>query len=109
MGGFDRKITSQEFRGGEMTAFMGGGKLDLRDALPAGGQAMINVFAMMGGFEIIVPETWSVSPRGDAVHGRHRGQGAHVDQPRRRRGLVVRGFVMMGSVDPQELMMRRSA
>ena len=39
MSGFDRKITSQEFRGGELTAFMGGGKLDLREALPAGGQA----------------------------------------------------------------------
>ena len=37
MGGFDRKITSQEFRGGELTAFMGGGKLDLREPFqPAG-------------------------------------------------------------------------
>ena len=60
MGGFERRITSHEFRGGEITAFMGGGKLDLRDAMPAGGQAVINVFAMMGGFEILVPETWRV-------------------------------------------------
>ena len=32
MGGFDRRSTSTEFRGGELTAFMGGGKLDLREA-----------------------------------------------------------------------------
>src|SRR5216683_2769246 len=61
MGGFDRKITSKEFQNGEITAFMGGGKLDLREAAPAGGQAVVNVFALMGGFEIIVPETWTVN------------------------------------------------
>ena len=60
MGGFERRVTSHEFRGGDITAFMGGGKLDLREAMPAGGQAVINIFAMMGGFEIIVPETWRV-------------------------------------------------
>ena len=97
MGGFDRRITSQEFRGGEITAFMGGGKLDLRDAVPAGGQAVINMFAMMGGFEIIVPETLAGDLRGDAVHGRHRGQSRTSTNPTRR-AWSLRGFLMMGGL-----------
>jgi hypothetical protein len=98
MGGFDRKITSQAFRGGELTAFMGGGKLDLRDALPANGQAIVNVFALMGGFEIFVPDTWSVSlevtPFMGGVEDKARTSTA-ASAPR----LIVRGFVMMSSVE----------
>ena len=98
MGGFDRKITSKEFQGGEITAFMGGGKLDLREATPAGGQAVLTVFALMGGFEIIVPETWSLSievmPFMGGIEDKTRTS-ANPSAPR----LVLRGFVMMGGVD----------
>ena len=97
MGGFERRITSHEFRGGEITAFMGGGKLDLRDAMPAGGQAVINVFAMMGGFEILVPETWrvisEVTPFMGGIEDKSRSS-ANPSAP----CLVLRGFVMMGGV-----------
>jgi hypothetical protein len=54
MGGFDRRLTSTAFRGAELTAIMGGGKLDLREATMVDGQAVINVvrgFLMMGGVE----------------------------------------------------------
>jgi hypothetical protein len=98
MSGFDRKIASQDFRGGELTAFMGGGKLDLRGATLAGGQAVLSVFALMGGFEILVPETWNVivetTPFMGATDIKARTS-ADPSAPR----LVVRGFVMMGSVD----------
>ena len=98
MGGFDRKITSKEFQGGEITAFMGGGKVDLREAVPAGGQAVLNVFVLMGGFEIIVPETWSVilevTPFMGGVEDRTRTP-ANPSAPR----LVVRGFMMMSGVE----------
>ena len=97
MGGFERHITSHEFRGGEITAFMGGGQLDLRDALPAGGQAVINIFAMMGGFEIIVPETWrvvsEVTPFMGGIEDKSRSS-TNPSAP----CLVLRGFVMMGGV-----------
>lgn len=97
MGGFERRITSHEFRGGEVTAFMGGGKLDLRDAMPAGGQAVINIFAMMGGFEILVPETWrvisEVTPFMGGIEDKSRTS-ANPAAP----CLVLRGFIMMGGV-----------
>jgi predicted membrane protein len=97
MGGFERRVTSHEFRGGEITAFMGGGKLDLRDAMPAGGQAVINIFSMMGGFEIIVPETWrvisEVTPFMGGIEDRSRTS-TNPTAP----CLVLRGFLMMGGV-----------
>lgn len=97
MGGFERRITSHEFRGGEITAFMGGGKLDLRDAMPAGGQAVINVFAMMGGFEILIPETWRVISEVTPFMGGIEDKSRTSTNPSAP-CLVLRGFVMMGGV-----------
>ena len=97
MGGFERRITSHEFRGGEITAFMGGGKLDLRDAMPVGGQAVINIFAMMGGFEILVPEGWRVISELTPFMGGIEDKSRTSTQPTAP-CLVLRGFVMMGGV-----------
>ena len=97
MGGFERRVTSHEFRGGEITAFMGGGKLDLREAMPAGGQAVINIFAMMGGFEILVPEGWRVISELTPFMGGIEDKSRTSTQPTAP-CLVLRGFVMMGGV-----------
>jgi predicted membrane protein len=97
MGGFERRVTSHEFRGGEITAFMGGGKLDLRDAMPAGGQAVINIFSMMGGFEIIVPETWRVISEVTPFMGGIEDKSRSSTDPAAP-CLILRGFVMMGGV-----------
>ena len=56
MGETKRSINEHPFRGGSLTAFMGGCHLDLRQAtIPPGEEAAIEVFAMMGGLEIWVP------------------------------------------------------
>jgi hypothetical protein len=62
LGEAKRASNDRPFRGGEMTAFMGGCVLDLRQAtvLP-GEQAIINVLAVMGGHEIWVPPGWAVA------------------------------------------------
>ena len=58
----NRSSQDAPFRGTEMTAILGGCRLDLRQAtiLP-GEQAVIDVFALMGSVEIWVPGTWSVN------------------------------------------------
>lgn len=60
LGGNNRRVASPAFQRAEITAFMGGGKLDLLDATMAPNGAVIDVFAVMGGFEILVPPTWNV-------------------------------------------------
>jgi len=97
LGGFDRKIASAAFQRAELTAFMGGGKLDLREAVLAPAGAVIDVFSVMGGFEIIVPDTWavdiSVTPFMGGCEDKTRPHPG-VAGPR----LTIRGLVMMGGL-----------
>jgi Cell wall-active antibiotics response 4TMS YvqF/Domain of unknown function (DUF5668) len=62
LGGVMRGNNSRAFRGGDLTAVMGGCELDLRHAA-IDGEAVIDVFALWGGIEIRVPEDWSVESR----------------------------------------------
>ena len=64
-----RASAASPFRGGDITAIMGGGQLDLRLAtIPTGGEAILDIVAVMGGVEIIVPTSWEVStPKGTEI------------------------------------------
>lgn len=98
LGASRRRSVSQDFRGGSLTAIMGGCELDLRQASIRGGQAIIDVFAMWGGIEIKVPQDWTVALHGTPILGsfddktaRVGGDGSKV--------LVVTGAAIMGGVD----------
>jgi hypothetical protein len=61
MGEAKRASNDMPFRGGEMTAVMGGCVLDLRQATIApGDEARLNLIGLMAGHEIWVPSGWSV-------------------------------------------------
>ncbi len=61
LGGSQRTSNDKPFRGGDVTSIMGGTQLDLRQAtIEPGQEAVINVFAMMGGHEVWVPSGWTV-------------------------------------------------
>ena len=99
LGGVDRRVISTSFEGGDVTAFMGGGKLDLREArLAPGTEAILDVTTMMGGFEIKVPETWNVIVDIVPFMGGYEDKTRHPSDPAAPR-LRVRGFVMMGGID----------
>ena len=99
LGGVDRRVISTTFQGGDVTAFMGGGKLDLRDAtMPPGAEAIVDVTTMMGGFEIRVPEHWNVFVEIVPFMGGYEDKTAHPTDPSAPR-LRIRGFVMMGGVE----------
>jgi len=98
LGAVKRKVVSQDFRGGALTAIMGGCELDLRHASIASGQAVIDTFALWGGIEIKVPQEWSVVVQGTPVLGafddktvRVGGDGSKV--------LVIKGIALMGGVE----------
>ena len=99
LGSCKRRWAKTVFRGAEMTAFMGGCELDLRDALMGTGElAVIDVFVIMGGVNIFVPPHWTVSqeivPLMGGVHDKTHSLPSNPAQH-----LLIRGTVVMGGVE----------
>ena len=103
-GGTKRTSTDNPFRGGEITSIVGGTHLDLRQAVIApGGQAVIDVFAMMGGHEVWVPQGWTVVSEVTPILGGVEDKrlpalvapGPMTDTAPR---LVLRGIVLLGGL-----------
>lgn len=97
LGGVARGNNSRNFKGGDLTAFMGGCELDLRKAA-IDGEAVIDVMAMWGGIEIRVPEDWTVISRVVPV------MAGFEDKTRPPQGatthrLVIRGVILMAGVE----------
>jgi len=97
LGGVTRGNNSRAFKGGDLTAVMGGCEIDLRQAAIEG-EATLDVFAMWGGIEIRVPESWTVVGRVTPILGGFEDQTRPPQQASTQR-LVIRGFVIMGGVE----------
>jgi hypothetical protein len=99
MGGIDRRVSSQAFTGGDITAFMGGGKLDLRQARLAEPRVELRIFAMWGGYEIRVPPDWVVSVELLPLLGGVEDKRTHQEHVDAAPTLVLKGVVIMGGVE----------
>jgi predicted membrane protein len=97
VGGIARRNTSQSFQGGELTAFMGGCEIDLRDARMAGSEAVIDCFAMWGGISIQIPPDWSIEPQLSVFAAGFEDKTKPPVQPVGR--LVLRGTAFMGGIE----------
>ncbi len=105
LGGGEHKYTSKSLRGGRITAVMGGGTIDLRRADTRQEVLEIEVFAMWGGIEIIVPFHWQVNIKGAPLLGAMENntnppeaiEGLEVSAPPR--SLVITGSAIMGGVE----------
>jgi hypothetical protein len=70
LGGNRHVSYARPFRGADITAFMGGAVLDLRNTtIEPGQEVVIDVFTMMGGSTVYVPREWVVDTRALAVLG----------------------------------------
>jgi predicted membrane protein len=96
LGGFERRVGAQDFRGGEITAILGGCALDLRDASIVK-EAVINVFTVWGGINIKVPPDWTVVLNGTPVMGGFAEKTARPPDASKR--LVITGYALMGGVE----------
>lgn len=107
LSGVKRVSAPVTYTGNDVTVFMGGVHLDLRQAkLAPGREAVLDLFAVIGGCELMLPTDWVVSAPVVAVLGgiedkRMMMQSSVIDEstgavapPR----LVIRGTVFMGGV-----------
>jgi len=97
-GGGEKIITSNNFRGGKLTAIFGGVDLILLNAQLAQGSHQLEVFAMFGGWTLRIPSNWHVKSEVVAIFGgvsdkRYIGPDTVKDNTRQ---LVIKGFVMFG-------------
>jgi hypothetical protein len=66
LGGVHKKVVSKNFKGGDITTFMGGTEIDLTQA-DFTGTIRLDVTQIMGGTKIIVPAHWEVRSEVTAI------------------------------------------
>jgi len=89
-------VTSRNYAGGRIIAFMGGCELDLTHADMQNGPAEIEIVAIWGGVEIKVPEGWEVIGNTLPIMG---GADIRTKAAPGGRKLIVNGIVLMAGVD----------
>jgi hypothetical protein len=89
------RSSAPSFRGGTLDCWYGGGVIDLRGANldPAG--ARLQVRAIFGGGQILVPETWRVSSKVVGIGGLGDGR-PHIDFGADAPHLTIEGVAIFG-------------
>jgi predicted membrane protein len=59
--GVEKKVTSDKFEGGKVTALFGGIEIDLRQSQLSEAKNSIDLFTMFGGSEFRVPTDWTIN------------------------------------------------
>jgi cell wall-active antibiotic response 4TMS protein YvqF len=100
LGGYKRSLRVADFRGGYVTAVMGGIELDLRQCRMASSPVVLDVVAFWGGIDLKVPPDWIVEAKVVPVMGGFEQKSALGAGPEPSEGprLVVRGYAVMGGV-----------
>lgn len=95
--GSNPRTSSQDFKGGSLTAVMGGIEADLR-AAGIQGRAEVSAFVFWAGIEIKVPPTWRVTVRGLPILGGWEDKTVAPLDPNAPE-LIVHVTAIMGGVD----------
>ena len=103
----NRRVTidSRDYTGGRLAAFMGSAQLDFSSADIVNGPAVLEVFVLMGGVEVRVPDGWEVVGEAIPFMG-----GIDINTRSRSTGrqLIIRGFIMMGGMEIKDAAARNA-
>jgi hypothetical protein len=98
LGGVERRNTSQTFRGGEVTAVLGGVEVDLSECRMSEDSARVEVFAMLGGVSFRIPRDWTVESDVSAILGGFQDMSSPpVDASGKR--LILSGQAVLGGIE----------
>ncbi len=96
--GLKRKVSSMSFRGGDITVLFGGAEIDLRNAKMNPDGAVLNLMALFGGVEIMIPDDWDIEINSTALFGsvsnRSRGENHDDEKP-----LKISATTIFGGVE----------
>jgi hypothetical protein len=89
------RSTATHLRGGTIDCWYGGGVIDLRGAVLDPGGAHLQVRAIFGGAQIVVPATWRVTSSVAGIGGLGDGR-PHIDLETNAPHLTIDGLVIFG-------------
>ena len=89
LAGVTRRLQSPAFRGGKASIVLGGMELDFNQVQLAGGEASIEVTAVLGGLDIRVPKTWRVHLEAHSILGSVESQHSFVPGEGPQQTLIV--------------------
>ncbi|MFW5658270.1 MAG: LiaF transmembrane domain-containing protein [Bacteroidota bacterium] len=100
-GGTESKITSMNFRGGKIVCIFGGSVVDMRPSRLSSGKNVIDVFALFGGAQLVIPEDWLVKTEAFPIFGGFSDKRAHVptSEIKPEKTLFITGTVVFGGVE----------
>jgi predicted membrane protein len=98
LGGGDKIITSNNFKGGRITSIFGGSKIDMINAQVAPGKNVIDMFCLFGGSTLIVPANWNIKLDVISIFGGFSDKRRIKSDTAKDVGkeIIIKGFVMFG-------------
>lgn len=97
-GGIQRTIVSKDFKGGDITIFMGGSEINMAQA-DINGTVAIDITQIMGGTKLIVPSHWEIRTNITSVFGNieDKRQQDRVTNPDKI--LIIDGTSVFGGIE----------
>ncbi|MCK5004010.1 MAG: hypothetical protein KAS21_02935 [Candidatus Aminicenantes bacterium] len=96
--GFERKVSSKSFRGGNITALFGGAEIDLRNAKISPDGASLDLIALFGGVEVRLPDEWNIELNSTALFGGV-GNKCKSENPGDGEPLIISATAIFGGVE----------
>ena len=97
-GGTKKIITSQDFKGGEITSFLGGTELNLTQA-EIQGRVELDITNVLGGTKLIVPSHWEIKPELVSVFGSIEDKRQLTGAVDATKILVLKGSSVFGGIE----------
>ncbi len=97
LGGAEQVSKSEDYKGGRITAIMGGVTLDLRKSIIKK-EATLDIFSLMGGVELWIPENVVVKSKAAVILGGIENK-AHAANAKSAPVLYITGEIVMAGVE----------
>ncbi|MBZ0242824.1 MAG: cell wall-active antibiotics response protein [Bacteroidales bacterium] len=98
-GGGNIRVTSDNFKGGKITAIFGGSDIEMKSAKPAPEGCVIDTFVLFGGSNLIVPEDWKVKSEVVSILGGYSDKRLVSLDYDPEKTLVLKGIVLFGGLE----------
>jgi predicted membrane protein len=98
LGGIHKNILSKNFKGGDITIFMGGAEINLSQA-DIQGTASLDITQIMGGTKIIVPPHWQVRSQLTSVFGNIEDKRTNIGNTDPNKVLIIDGSSVFGGIE----------